>query len=137
MPSPGLLPRNLRFAFLGVDLGFIAYWLVTALHLLPPEYLYQDYTNPILVAWNWSFAPLDLLVSATGLTSLWLHRRNDARAIALAIISLSLTSASGLQAIAFWTLRGDFDPMWWIPNLFLLLYPAFFLPGLVQRKIPV
>ena len=29
----------------------------------------------------------------------------------------SLTMASGLMAIAFWTLRGDFSLAWWIPNL--------------------
>jgi hypothetical protein len=39
------------------DLGFIAYWLITALKLLPAEGLFNDYINPILVAWNWSFLP--------------------------------------------------------------------------------
>ncbi|MBW2224881.1 MAG: DUF5360 family protein, partial [Deltaproteobacteria bacterium] len=43
-----------------------------------------------------------------------------------------LTSCSGLMAVSFWTLRADFDPAWWLPNLFLLLYPLWFLPGLVR-----
>ena len=71
--------RTLKFFFLITDIGFILYWLITLLHLIPPEYLFQDYTNPILTAWNWSFLPLDLFVSATGLTSLFLYRRGDER----------------------------------------------------------
>lgn len=39
------------------------------------------------------------------------------------LISLVLTSTAGLQAIAFWALRGDFALEWWAPNLFLLLFP--------------
>lgn len=123
--------KALRPWFLVVDVGFIAYWLVTALHLLPPDVLYNDYTNPVLVAWNWSFMPLDLLVSATGLGSLYLWRRGDPRCERLALVSLALTSASGLQAIAYWAIRGEFDPAWWLPNLFLLAYPWFFIPRLV------
>ncbi len=33
--------------------------------------------NPILSAWDWSFLPLDLIVSATGLSSTWLARLGD------------------------------------------------------------
>ena len=119
--------RTLRPFFLIVDLGFIAYWTITALHLIPPAWLYQDYTNPLLVAWNWSFAPLDLVVSVTGLWSLWLWRRGDRRDRQLALVSLALTSASGFQAISFWVARCDYDLMWWAPNLFLLVYPWFFI----------
>jgi hypothetical protein len=126
--------KTLKFFFLVTDIGFILYWLITLLHLIPPEYLFQDYTNPILTAWNWSFLPLDLFVSATGLTSLLLYRRGDDRWKMIALISLVLTFASGLQAIAFWVLRGDFDPVWWIPNLYLMLYPPFFIAGLLREK---
>jgi len=42
-----------------------------------------------------------------------------------------LTLSSGLQAIAFWTIRHDFDWLWWAPNLYLLLYPFFFIPNLM------
>jgi hypothetical protein len=110
------------------DLGFIAYWSVTAFGLLPPDLAYSDYTDPRVVAWNWSFFPLDIVVSATGLTSLWLlHRRNPAWH-GLMVASLSLTAASGLLAISYWVVRSEFDPAWWGPNLFLLLYPV---PALV------
>lgn len=119
--------------FVVVDVGFILYWLVTGLHLLPDAWLYKDYQDPVLVAWNWSFLPLDLAVSATGLSSLYLFRREDERWRALAIASLALTFASGLTAIAFWAVRGDFDPGWWAPNLFLMLYPLPFFAALVWR----
>jgi hypothetical protein len=42
--------------------------------------------------------------------------------------SLTLTSTAGLQAIASWSLHGDFSLAWWISNLLLLLFP---LPALV------
>ncbi len=42
---------------------------------------------------------------------------------------------SGLQAIAFWVFIGDFDLMWWAFNLYLLLYPLYFIQKLlVSRK---
>ncbi|MBU3699607.1 MAG: hypothetical protein FGM33_06290 [Candidatus Kapabacteria bacterium] len=123
---------SLRYLFLFVDIGFIVYWFITALHLIPAEFVYNDYANPILVNWNWSFFPLDLLVSATGLYSIWLSRRKDVRWRSFALISLVLTSTSGLQAISYWVLAGEFDPTWWTPNLFLLVYPLFFIPRLID-----
>lgn len=125
---------RLKYYFLVVDIGFILYWAITLLGVIPNEHLFKDYDNPILVAWNWSFLPLDLLISATGLSSLWLWRSGRDGWHALALISLVLTSCSGLQAIAFWILRADYDPAWWLPNLFLLVYPLFFIPGFVTRK---
>lgn len=128
--------KALRPFFLLVDFGFIAYWAITALHLIPAPYLYQDYTNPLLVAWNWSFAPLDLAVSFTGLWSLRLWRLGDRRHHQVALLSLALTSASGFQAISFWVARCDFDPLWWTPNLFLLIYPWFFIVPLLRAGMP-
>lgn len=125
--------KLLRFFFLVTDIGFILYWMITASSLIPAEYLFNDYTNPILVAWNWSFLPLDLLVSATGLTSLYLHRREDKRWKNIALVSLILTSCSGLQAISYWTFRGEFAFEWWLPNLYLLVYPLFFIPRFLKQ----
>lgn len=119
--------RTLKFFFWIVDLGFILYWLVTLFHLIPPVLLFKDYANPILSAWNWSFLPLDLLISATGLLSLWRYRCQDPHWRTFALLSLALTFCSGLQALAFWSIRRDFDLVWWVPNLFLLLYPLFFI----------
>ena len=122
---------GLRVLMVATDLGFLAYWAITALHLLPPAWLFADYEDPILQSWNWSFLPLDLLVSASGLLALGLARRGDARAGPMTVVSLTLTSCSGLMAVAFWTLRADFDLAWWLPNLFLLLYPLPFLGRLL------
>lgn len=129
--------QKLKYYFFFVDIGFIAYWLITLLEIVPNEYLFNDYANPILVAWNWSFLPLDLLVSATGLTSIYLWKSNDQKWIPLALISLVLTSCSGLQAIAFWTIRADFDVAWWLPNLFLLLYPLCFIKSVSLRYLAI
>lgn len=126
-------PRLLRPLFLIVDLGFLAYWIITLLHVIPAAWLFKDYDNAILVAWNWSFLPLDLCISTTGLGSLYLLRRGDARWDRLALLSLGLTFCSGLQAIAFFALRRDFDPTWWLPNLFLLLYPLAYLPRFLRQ----
>ena len=30
--------------------------------------------------------------------------------------------------------RLDFDPTWWIPNLFFVIWPCFFLPGLANGR---
>ncbi len=126
--------KKLKYYFLIVDIGFILYWIITLLGVIPNEYLFKDYENPILVAWNWSFLPLDLFISCTGLTSLWMWKNKNKNWESMALISLVLTSCSGLQAVAFWTLRNDFDLSWWVPNLFLLTYPLFFIPGFINRK---
>jgi hypothetical protein len=113
----------LKLFLLIVDLGFITYWTITVLHLLPPSWLYAHHDEPVMVAWNFSFLPLDLAVSATGLGAVVLSRRRDIRWQKAALLSLAFTSASGLNAIAFWLLRRDFDLGWWLPNLVLMLGP--------------
>ena len=133
--TPTELPSFLRPLFLVVDFGFIAYWAITLAGVIPDEYLFKDYDNPILSAWNWSFLPLDLAISATGLSALRRAKRGR-RWKKLALVSLVLTSCSGLMAVSFWTLRADFDPAWWLPNAFLLLYPLWFLPALVRDSEP-
>lgn len=124
--------KALKTIFLIVDIGFILYWAITALHLIPPQYLYNDYTNAILVNWNWSFFPLDILISFTGMYSLYLARKQRTQWKVFALISLVLTFTSGLQALSYWVLARDFDLTWWIPNAFLLIYPLFFIPQLVR-----
>jgi hypothetical protein len=119
---------------LATDIGFIVYWLITIAHVIPPDMLFRDYTSPILIHWNWSFLPLDLFISTTGISSLLLMKRNNPAWPQLAIVSLTLTFVSGLQAIAFWAIAGDFDIWWWGSNLFLLVYPLFFLPKLILKS---
>lgn len=124
--------RFLRFFFWFTDTGFVAYWLITLSGVIPDAYLFKDYRNEILNAWNWSFFPLDIFISVSGYLSLYFHRRGLAVWKRLALISLVLTFCSGLQALSFWTLRRDFDLTWWIPNLYLLLYPLFFIPRMMK-----
>ncbi|MBW1874243.1 MAG: DUF5360 family protein, partial [Deltaproteobacteria bacterium] len=45
--APAELPKFLRPLFLIVDLGFIAYWAITLAGVIPDEYLFKDYDNPI------------------------------------------------------------------------------------------
>jgi len=134
MPSTFL--RRVRPFFLVTDIGFLLYWAITAMHVLPPGWLFKDYDQSLAVAWNWSFLPLDLFVSATGLGSLVLARTRPQVAVRLAALSLVLTSCSGLQAISFWTARCDLDIGWWVPNLYLLLYPLPFLAMFVRSETP-
>ncbi|WP_010096557.1 DUF5360 family protein [Ornithinibacillus scapharcae] len=126
------MSKSLRVLFLLTDIGFIIYWVVTFFELIPKEYLYQDYQNELLVIWNWSFFPLDILISVTGIASIYLHRQKNAKWESFALLSLTLTFCSGLQAIVFWIIKLDFDLMWWIPNLYLLLYPLFYIPSLLK-----
>ncbi|MBW2213497.1 MAG: DUF5360 family protein, partial [Deltaproteobacteria bacterium] len=45
--APIEFPKFLRPLFLIVDLGFIAYWAITLAGVIPDEYLFKDYDNPI------------------------------------------------------------------------------------------
>ncbi|MFO0686223.1 MAG: DUF5360 family protein [Sandaracinus sp.] len=120
-----------RTLLLVTDLGFLVYWALTLGHVLPREWLFRGYDDATVMAWNLSFLPLDLVVSATGLGSIALTRSCPSSSRILLAVSLVATSISGLQAISFWALTGDFDPAWWAPNLFLLLWPLPFLAELV------
>ena len=123
----------LRWNLLLTDFGFVLYWIASALSLFPADWLYKDHSNPILMAWNWSFAPIDLTASASGLLALWCARTGRATWVRWALISLSLTLCAGLMAIAFWSLRRDFDPVWWLPNLYLVAWPAWCLRSLLSE----
>ncbi|MEH7137092.1 DUF5360 family protein, partial [Priestia megaterium] len=92
--------KYLKPFFLVTDIGFIIYWIVTYFELIPKSVAFKDYDNPIVTAWNWSFFPLDILVSFTGLFSLYLYKLHRKSWKGYALISLVLTFCSGLQAIA-------------------------------------
>lgn len=100
---------------------------------IPGEWLFKDYHDARVMAWNWSFLPIDLLLSFTGLWALKLERRGDIRWRVWSTISLTLTVCAGLMAISYWVLVRDFDPAWWIPNLFLTLWPLPFLAQLATQ----
>ncbi|WP_198351804.1 DUF5360 family protein [Streptomyces typhae] len=138
--TPGF--TAVKVAMLVTDLGFLAYWSAALLALIPAEYAYKDYGDPVMSDWNYSFLPLDIAASATGLASLFLLRAaRSGRPAATArvawrplmLVSLTLTSTAGLQAVVFWALRGDWSPTWWLPNLALLLFPLPAIARLVGR----
>ncbi|MEK4149955.1 YvaD family protein [Robertmurraya sp. FSL W8-0741] len=125
--------KFLKPFFLVTDIGFIIYWIVTYFSLIPKDWAFKDYDNPIIIAWNWSFFPLDIFISATGLYSLYLYKKSSTKWRAYALISLVLTFCSGLQAIAFWGFSLDFDISWWAMNLYLMIYPLFFIPFFINH----
>ncbi|WP_157334622.1 YvaD family protein [Paenibacillus lutrae] len=125
--------KLLKPLFFITDLGFIVYWLVTIFHRIPDSAAFKDYDNPIIVAWNWSFFPLDILISITGLYSLYLQKKKRPAWRSYALISLILTFCSGLQAIAFWGFSRDFDVTWWAFNLYLMIYPLFFIRYFIEK----
>lgn len=119
--------RALKINFYIVDIGFIIYWIITYFHLIPAQLLFPDYENKLLVIWNWSFLPLDALITISGITALALERKSNPLWKNFALMSLCFTMSSGLMAIAFWSIQGWFDISWWLPNLYLMLYPLAFL----------
>ena len=129
--------KRLKPFVLVTDVGFIVYWsvslpLLLGLDLVPGSWLFNDYHDPIVYPWNWSFFPLDMLLSVCGLLALRRHSRDDPSWRPLAAFSLALTFCAGFMAISFWAIRLDFDPGWWGANLFLAIWPCLFLPRLAR-----
>ena len=114
-----------------IDVGFLVYWTLIIANLLPPEVMFDGYELPEVQAWNWSFLPLDVLVSVTGIVGQTSKRLN--RTVMLTI-SLVLTSCSGGMAIAYWAFLGDFQIAWWLPNLVLLIFPLIPLIRFARRR---
>ena len=119
------------------DIGMLLYWAVTILIAakvlnIPGEWLFKDYDDPRVMAWNWSFFPLDIALSLTGLKALRLEKQaNDAWRV-WAVVSLTLTVCAGLMAISYWIFVRDFDAAWWLPNLFILIWPLPFIFNLAK-----
>ena len=130
-----MIRRKLMFI---TDIGMLLYWSLTillALKLLniPGDWLFKDYDDPRVMAWNWSFFPIDIALSVTGLKSLQLEKQNNDAWRMWAVVSLTLTVCAGLMAISYWVLVKDFDPSWWIPNLFLMIWPIPFILKLAKN----
>jgi hypothetical protein len=129
--------KRMKPFVVATDVGFISYWLVSLLILagidiVPAEWLFKDYDDPIVYAWNWSFFPLDMVLSICGLLAVRRHAKGDPGWRPLAAFSLALTFCAGFMAVCFWTIRLDFDPSWWAANLFLTIWPLYFLPRLAR-----
>ena len=123
MPSPWI-KRSMLFT----DVGFLCYWTATAVELIPP------YPERVLIDWNWSYFVLDLFASVLGLIALWRLRTGAPGARPLTLLSLALTHAAGLTAITFWALRAEFDLAWWLPNLWLTLFPVAAVAAMVRPR---
>lgn len=113
-----------------IDVGFLVYWTLIVANLLPPEVMLAGYELPEVQAWNWSFLPLDLLASLTGIVGQTTKRLNST---VMLTISLVLTSCAGGMAIAYWAFLRDVEVVWWAPNLVLLLFPLIPLTRLARR----
>lgn len=111
--------------------GMILYWVFASLVALDvlmvaPEYMYWDYANPSMVAWNWSFLPIDALFAVAGLYGRF-GKTSVLGRIILSTFSLSLMFCAGVMAISFWLVVGSFDPFWWSMNLWLVALASWVL----------
>ena len=132
------MSRALRWTLGLIDGAMLVYWGVAALAAvgvvaLPRAVMYDGYGTPVIDAWNWSFAPLDLLLAVTGVAAVRAARRHSPHWRGLAIVSLTLTGCAGGMAVSFWALRGEFDAAWWLPNLALVAVALVFVPRLLAR----
>ncbi len=126
-----MLTRTQKVIVWAIDLGFIAYWLLISLRVLPAEAMFAGYEKPEVQAWNWSFLPLDILASLTGILGNTTKRLDKKT---LLTISLVLTSVEGGMAVGYWAFLGDFELSWWLPNLVLLLFPIWPLANFTRQS---
>ncbi len=126
-----MLTRTQKVIVWAIDLGFIAYWLLISLRVLPAEAMFAGYEKPEVQAWNWSFLPLDILASVTGILGNTTNRLDKKT---LLTISLVLTSVAGGMAVGYWAFIGDFELSWWLPNLVLLLFPIWPLTNFTRQS---
>ena len=133
------MPRSLSIALTLTDVAFLLYWSLAALSQLgvihiPAEWMYANYENSHVVAWNWSFLPMDLAFSYFGLRAVSASRGGRPWR-SQAIVSLTLTMAAGGMAVSYWMILGEFDPMWFGPNLALVVWPLFFMRSLLSEPV--
>ncbi len=137
MGKPTYMSRKLRFALLVTDIAFLTYWALAAMNAvgivhIPADWLYADADQPRVVAWNWSFFPLDIAFSISGLTAVRRASRGDSKWAALCLVSLILTMVAGGMAVSYWVLLKEINLAWFLPNLALVLWPIAFLPGIFR-----
>jgi hypothetical protein len=130
------LSRHLKIALSLTDIAFLMYWAMAGLDIvglvtMPNDWLYPNAHDPRVVAWNWSFFPLDIAFSVTGLWAVAASRKGDAIWRPLALISLILTIVAGAMACGYWLLIGELDVVWFGANALLIIWPCFFLSKLV------
>lgn len=107
------------------EILMIAYWIAAAalafgLIYIDPEWMYSDHENPLVIAWNWSFFPIDIAFAALGLFAKF-GNMNAARRFKLEITAATLMICAGLMAISFWLITADFNVAWWAVNIWLIV----------------
>ncbi|WP_204112536.1 DUF5360 family protein [Shimia biformata] len=122
------------------EVGMLAYWLLAAtlalgIVAIPAEYMYSDHTNPLVVAWNWSFLPIDVAFAGLGLYSRF-GSGSPALRHRLALIAATLMFCAGVMAISYWIMTDAFDPLWWGLNLWLVLLSMANLGHLLRAPLP-
>lgn len=132
------MPCALAIGLTVTDLTFLAYWALTALFALrfidlPPDLLYSNYHDPRVVGWNWSFFPLDVAFSVTGLVAVRMASRGDSGWRPWALVSLTLSSTAGLMAISYWLILWEIEPTWFGINLALFLWPLIYIKELMRE----
>lgn len=115
----------LKFATTTTEILMVVYWIfATALVLgvisIDPNLMYSDYNNPLIVAWNWSFFPIDIAFAVIGLTAKF-GRFSAGRRLKLETIAATLMMCAGLMAVSFWIITGDFSLEWWAVNVWLIV----------------
>ena len=111
------------------EIAMLAYWVVAGLLVLDvisidPALMYSDYQNPLVVAWNWSFFPIDVAFAVCGLTAMFAPIDQFLR-FKLEVVASVLMLCVGIMAISYWVITRDFDIAWWCMNLWLVLLGAF------------
>jgi hypothetical protein len=117
----------MKYALLATEVGMGLYWILALLMVagvvhVPPEYMYSDYENPLVIAWNWSFLPIDLIFITSGIAA-FLKPVGSEKKRALRQLSLTTMFCAGLMAITYWAILGQFDPVWWGVNVWLMVLP--------------
>lgn len=130
------MSRSLAFLISITDILFMTYWTMAAVALfglfeMPPELMYRDHEETRVMAWNWSFFPLDVCFSVFGYLALSANRRGDPVWRVYALISLTLTMTAGGMAVVYWTILREFDPSWYIPNFILFVWPLLFFKRII------
>ncbi len=106
------------------EILMLLYWVFASalafdLIKIDPALMYSDYENPLVVAWNWSFFPLDVAFAGLGLSARFLNL-SASSSEKLEAIAATLMLCAGLMAISFWVFTGDFNFTWWAVNIWLL-----------------
>jgi len=100
------------------DLALLGYWVATMAGWITVG------EERFLNEWNFSFLILDVSAIGTGLASVVLSLTQRSGGYELMLVSLALTFAAGIMALNFYLVRGTFELEWWLPNLWLTLFPV-------------